>query len=121
MKISREKLLYEAEVTGFRAEVLEKVFQLLNLLTHLFSHPFLKERLALKGGTALNLFIFNVPRLSVDIDLNYIALWIGRKCWRSDLELNKRFKLYVSVRASRYVVSPPNMPEGSGLCAMRAA
>jgi predicted nucleotidyltransferase component of viral defense system len=25
----------------------------------------------IKGGTALNLFIFNVPRLSVDIDFNY--------------------------------------------------
>ncbi|WP_455389460.1 nucleotidyl transferase AbiEii/AbiGii toxin family protein, partial [Petrachloros mirabilis] len=30
-------------------------------------------RLALKGGTALNLFYFDVPRLSVDIDLNYVG------------------------------------------------
>jgi predicted nucleotidyltransferase component of viral defense system len=29
--------------------------------------------LALKGGTALNLFVFELPRLSVDIDLNYIG------------------------------------------------
>ena len=36
------------------------------------SHPFLRGRLALKGGTALNLFVFDVPRLSVDIDLNYV-------------------------------------------------
>lgn len=27
----------------------------------------------MKGGTALNLFFFNLPRLSVDIDLNYIG------------------------------------------------
>lgn len=27
----------------------------------------------LKGGTALNLFLFDVPRLSVDLDLNYIG------------------------------------------------
>ena len=27
----------------------------------------------MKGGTALKLFIFNLPRLSVDIDLNYIG------------------------------------------------
>jgi predicted nucleotidyltransferase component of viral defense system len=27
----------------------------------------------LKSGTALNLFIFNVPRLSIDIDLNYVG------------------------------------------------
>ena len=31
----------------------------------------LKERLALKGGTAINLLEFNLPRLSVDIDLDY--------------------------------------------------
>lgn len=37
------------------------------------SHPFLKGKLALKGGSALNLFVFNIPRLSVDIDLNYIG------------------------------------------------
>jgi len=33
----------------------------------------LKNRLVLKGGTALNLFFFEVPRLSVDIDLNYVG------------------------------------------------
>ena len=31
----------------------------------------LAEALALKGGTAINLTIFNLPRLSVDIDLDY--------------------------------------------------
>jgi hypothetical protein len=52
---------------------LEKVLRLLEALEALRSHPFLKERIVLKGGTALNLFIFDVPRLSVDIDLNYIG------------------------------------------------
>ena len=33
----------------------------------------LKTRIALKGGSALNLFYFDVPRLSVDIDLNSIG------------------------------------------------
>jgi predicted nucleotidyltransferase component of viral defense system len=28
---------------------------------------------ALKGGTALNVFLFDLPRLSVDIDLNYVG------------------------------------------------
>jgi predicted nucleotidyltransferase component of viral defense system len=73
VRISREKLLTQAELTGFRAEILEKVIYLLSLLEALNSHPFLKGRLALKGGTALNLFIFPLPRLSVDIDLNYIG------------------------------------------------
>jgi len=73
MRISKEKLFSESEVTGFRPEVLEKVIHLLNLLEGFRSHPFLKGRLALKGGTALNFFLFRLPRLSVDIDLNYIG------------------------------------------------
>jgi hypothetical protein len=73
VKISWEKLTAQAETTGFRPDVLEKVAHLLGLLVALNSHPFLKGKLALKGGTALNLFVFDVPRLSVDIDLNYVG------------------------------------------------
>jgi len=73
MKVSREKLTSESQTTGFRPEVLEKVIHLLNLLESFNRHPFLKGRLALKGGTALNLFLFDTPRLSVDIDLNYVG------------------------------------------------
>jgi predicted nucleotidyltransferase component of viral defense system len=73
MKISRRRLLDQAQSTGFRPEVLEKVIQLLNLLQGFYNHPFLKDKLVLKGGTALNLFLFDLPRLSVDIDLNYIG------------------------------------------------
>lgn len=73
MRISAERLITEAQATGFRPDVLEKVAQLLGLLDAIRSHPFLRDRLALKGGTALNLFVFDVPRLSVDIDLNYVG------------------------------------------------
>jgi len=73
VRVSIEKLLSEADATGFRPDILEKVAHLLNLLKVIRSHPFLKGKLVLKGGTALNLFFFNVPRLSVDIDLNYIG------------------------------------------------
>ena len=73
MKISPETLAVHAEATGFRPDMLEKVALLLQLLDAVRSHPFLKDKLVLKGGTALNLFIFDVPRLSVDIDLNYVG------------------------------------------------
>jgi predicted nucleotidyltransferase component of viral defense system len=73
MRVSRERLAIEAEATGFRPEILEKVIHLLGLLEDLAGHPYLRGRLALKGGTALNLFVFDVPRLSVDADLNYIG------------------------------------------------
>jgi len=70
---SREQLTQLAAEYGFQVNPLEKVIRLLDLLDTLRSHPFLKSRLVLKGGGALNLFLFEVPRLSVDIDLNYIG------------------------------------------------
>jgi hypothetical protein len=70
---SPSEILPVVEATGFKTDVIEKVLQLLNLLNKLNSHPFLKDKFALKGGSALNLFVFNIPRLSVDIDLNYIG------------------------------------------------
>lgn len=73
MKISSERLLAIAEETRFREEVIEKALHLLNLLNTLNSHPILKGKWVLKGGTALNLFVLDIPRLSVDIDLNYIG------------------------------------------------
>lgn len=73
MKISEKELVHEAGTTGFRAEMLEKVWRLMNILDGIQEHIFLRNRLVLKGGTALNLFFFNLPRLSVDIDLNYIG------------------------------------------------
>lgn len=33
-----------------------------------------ESRFALKGGTAINLFVRDLPRLSVDIDLTYLPL-----------------------------------------------
>jgi hypothetical protein len=43
----------EIASTGSGAEPLEKVFRLMALLDALDSHPFLKSRIALKGGTAV--------------------------------------------------------------------
>ena len=57
----------------FSTANLEKVFRLVDLLAEIYSHPFLKDCLVLKGGTAINVFLFDVPRLSVDIDFNYIG------------------------------------------------
>lgn len=73
MNPSIEKLEAEAGTTGFRVDMLGKVVRLLRVLEGMRDHPFLKGKLALKGGTALNLFVFDVPRLSVDIDLNYVG------------------------------------------------
>lgn len=73
MKYSSEQLLSIAQNTGFRTEILEKVLLLMDLLTSFSNDHILKNNIVLKGGTALNLFHLNLPRLSVDIDLNYIG------------------------------------------------
>lgn len=70
---TREQLQAAAAGAGYPTESFEKVAKLLQVLEGLRAHPFLAQRMALKGGTALNLFEFDVPRLSVDIDLNYVG------------------------------------------------
>ena len=58
---------------GFIRDTLEKVYRLADTLEYLNTNPVLKDNLALKGGTAINLTVFNLPRLSVDIDLDYLG------------------------------------------------
>ena len=62
-----------AAESGYREEIVEKVLYLEAILQQLVRHPDLAGAWALKGGTALNLFFLDVPRLSVDIDINYIG------------------------------------------------
>ena len=49
------------------------------LLTQVAPLVFVDDRLALKGGTAINLFIRDMPRLSVDLDLVFTDHAVGRE------------------------------------------
>jgi predicted nucleotidyltransferase component of viral defense system len=62
-----------ATESGYREEIVEKVLYLEAILRQLARHPDLEQAWALKGGTALNLFLLDVPRLSIDIDINYVG------------------------------------------------
>lgn len=59
--------------SGFRPDIIEKVIRLLLILERIGNHAFLGSRMSLHGGTALNLFVLAMPRLSVDIDLSYVG------------------------------------------------
>ena len=75
--MTREKrgLILEIEQSnGFGREVIEKVLTLTAILKGLSDHEQAHECWLLKGGTALNLLYLNLPRLSVDIDLNLIGV-----------------------------------------------
>jgi predicted nucleotidyltransferase component of viral defense system len=53
-----------AAETGFIRDNLEKVFRLCEILQYLNENQLFEDHLALKGGTAINLTVFNLPRLS---------------------------------------------------------
>ncbi len=49
-------------------------FKQVRLLVALLPHVARQKSFALKGGTAINLFFRDMPRLSVDIDLAYLPV-----------------------------------------------
>lgn len=74
LRISEQQLKQEAKIQGYRPEMVEKVYHLLELLEEFMEVSYLADRLVLKGGTAINLFCTDqFPRLSVDLDFNYIG------------------------------------------------
>lgn len=57
-----------AKEQGFIRDNLEKVMRLVEILNYFHDSPLLSKSLVLKGGTAINLTVFQLPRLSVDIE-----------------------------------------------------
>ena len=49
-------------------------YKQVQLLLQLIPYVSKEECFALKGGTAINMFIRDMPRLSVDIDLMYLPI-----------------------------------------------
>ena len=69
---NRRELDVKAHEYGFNRDTFEKVLRLRTILEFLNTHEYMYEHLMLKGGTAINLTVFNLPRLSVDIDLDFV-------------------------------------------------
>jgi predicted nucleotidyltransferase component of viral defense system len=70
-KYDKSYFEHRSTKTGFIRDSLEKVYRLVDVLEYVNRNPLLQECLALKGGTAINLAVFNLPRLSVDIDFDF--------------------------------------------------
>ena len=68
---NRAELGRMATESGFVRDTFEKVLRLKEILRFMNEDEFLREHLLLKGGTAINLTVFNLPRLSVNIDMDY--------------------------------------------------
>lgn len=64
----------------------------------------LSESLALKGGTAINLLIFELPRLSVDIDLDFTKACSKEEMLQIRERINKELVNYLNSQG--YNLSP---------------
>ena len=101
---SKNDLERIASGTDFIRDNLEKAFRLCDILKYINENPLFGEHLALKGGTAINLTIFNLPRLSVDIDLDFT-----KECSRDEMmtireNINQDFLNYMFSQG--YALSP---------------
>lgn len=63
-----------AQYNKFNRDTLEKVLRLSELLKLFNENEEFKGKYVLKGGTAINLCLFDFPRLSVDIDMNFNSI-----------------------------------------------
>ncbi len=72
---TKNDLALAADNNGYRPDILAKVERVLHFLQAMMDVPFLKEHLALRGDTAINLFCSeHTPRLSIDLDFNYMSI-----------------------------------------------
>ena len=69
---NRRELDVKSREYGFNRDTFEKVLRLRTILEFLNTQEYMRKHLLLKGGTAINLTVFNLPRLSVDIDLDFV-------------------------------------------------
>lgn len=104
MQLDRLTLGRMAKELGFVRDTLEKVCRLTDVLKFMESDELLSKGIALKGGTAINLTIFDLPRLSVDIDLDYCRS-IDREEMLADRDVITE-KIGKYMKANGYVLSP---------------
>ncbi|MCQ2336310.1 MAG: nucleotidyl transferase AbiEii/AbiGii toxin family protein [Paludibacteraceae bacterium] len=93
-----------ANETGFIRDQLEKVIRLSDILRDFYANDILRNLLVLKGGTAINLTVFNMPRLSVDIDFDY-SNNVGKKTMLSD-RLQISSEIQSIMLANGYTLNP---------------
>jgi len=84
-----------------------------DLLLSILPHVAKEESLALKGGTAINLFIRDMPRLSVDIDLTYIR-WQDDRTTAIQNITTALDRIEARIKGSIKPVSITRVPVGQG-------
>lgn len=98
---SRNDIDKLAAELNFIRDNMEKVVRLCAILEHINSETTLSQSLALKGGTAINLLVASVPRLSVDIDLDFTENCDRTVMLRRRKTINERLQFYMSANGYR--------------------
>ena len=104
-------MAHHLDLTGYQADASEKVVRLLTMLSTINADPWLRQRVCLHGGTGINLFALDAPRLSVDIDLNYIGQ-VDREAMMAERDDTEQAVIDAGRQAGFTVA--PGKPEHSG-------
>ena len=94
---NKQTLSKQAQELGFIRDTFEKMVRLAEMLGFISKDPLLSKSLALKGGTAINLTIFNLPRLSIDIDLDYTKNNSRDEMMSDREEITRVIRRYMSI------------------------
>lgn len=81
-----------ARQEDFDQDSFERAYRLAHLLREVGEEDWLAPRLVLKGGTCVNFFHAPLPRLSADIDLNYIGSLDREDMLRERPEVEQRLQ-----------------------------
>ena len=106
MNYSKQFLSELSTKTNFLKDNLEKVLRLSQILKFLNTNNVFKGKLALKGGTAINLTAIELPRLSVDIDLDFTENLSKDDIAEIKEKLTKRLTDYMWQEGYSLMVSP---------------
>jgi len=91
-KIELTKIAKEIKVVR---DTYEKVLRLVDVLHYINTNEVLKNKLVLKGGTAINLLYTNLPRLSVDIDLDFTGDYTREEMLKYRDEIDEIMRKYM--------------------------
>ena len=93
---SKTLLTEQSRLLGFLTAPFEKMIRLSEILRFLNESDELRESLAIKGGTAINLTVFELPRLSVDIDLDFTENLTKEDTRIKRENISERLELYMA-------------------------
>lgn len=94
-KLTRLEINKLADSANFNRNTTEKVLRLYSIL-NFFDESDLGSMIALKGGTAINLFLLDLPRLSVDIDLDFTLPLSREEMLEKRIIIDKTIKDYMA-------------------------